>query len=59
MSEERKPGSPEAVEAGCTCPVLDNCNGAGVPTLDKDGGRQTAHWIDWDCPLHGPDKSGD
>lgn len=24
------PGSNEAIDLGCTCPVLDNCRGKGV-----------------------------
>ncbi len=34
------PGSDEAVEQGCTCPVLDN------------RGRVTEFWISADCHLH-------
>jgi len=41
------PGSPEAVKAGCKCPVLD---GAGIP------GR---YWINCCCPLHGEMKVKD
>lgn len=40
------PGSREAVEAGCTCPVLDNCDGAGYlggPDFVMSSG----------CPIHG------
>jgi hypothetical protein len=41
------PGSPEAVAAGCTCPVLRNEHGRGVP----DWG-----WLIADnCPLHAVD----
>lgn len=39
------PGSPEAVKAGCTCPVMDNSHGEGRP----DG----QFVISMDCPLHG------
>ena len=38
------PGSNEAIDQGCTCPVLDNCHG-NMP----DGN----YWITEDCPLHG------
>jgi hypothetical protein len=41
------PGSPEAQMRGCSCPVLDNHHGAGVPT---SGGIQ--FWITVGCPLH-------
>ena len=39
------PGSPEAREAGCICPVLDNQE---MPDDKK--------WIDVECPLHGRKK---
>lgn len=45
------PGSPEAVEQGCTCPVGDNCQGAG---FILNGER--VFWFDADCPLHGTKK---
>ena len=40
------PGSPEAVEAGCLCPVLDNHYGKGS---DKSN---TKFWYNSSCPLH-------
>lgn len=42
------PGSPEAVAAGCTCPVLDNGHGLGRGdgTFVFDGG----------CPIHGAES---
>ena len=45
------PGSAEATAAGCTCPVIDNHHGQGVPT--KDG---PAFWTVPGCPLHGKVK---
>jgi hypothetical protein len=42
------PGSPRAVEAGCTCPVEDNANGEGIETRD---GRVFVFRVD--CPIHG------
>lgn len=39
------PGSDEAIEQGCICPVLDNNHGQGA-----DRG---CWWITRDCPLHG------
>lgn len=40
------PGSREAIEAGCTCPVLDNGHGKGSSWgPDK-------FWITEGCPLH-------
>lgn len=41
------PGSPEAVEAGCLCPVLDNHYGKGAG--DKSN---TQFWYNSSCPLH-------
>jgi hypothetical protein len=41
------PGSDEAVEAGCTCPVMDN--GRGSQRL----GDSRGFWITEGCPLHG------
>lgn len=41
------PGSNEAVEKGCTCPVLDNAHGKGAR------GDPDLFWINKDCPIHG------
>ena len=41
------PGSDAAIAQGCTCPVMDNHHGAGMPF--PDGPR---FWINADCPLH-------
>jgi hypothetical protein len=41
------PGSDEAKDLGCLCPVLDNAHGKGI---DLDGGL---FWINQTCPLHG------
>lgn len=38
------PGSKEAQDKGCTCPVLDNNHGNGV---------NGSFWMNGDCPLHG------
>lgn len=43
------PGSNEAVEHGCTCPVMDNAHGLGMPSRD---GPQ--FWISGGCPIHAP-----
>jgi hypothetical protein len=37
------PGSDDAIEKGCTCPVLDNGRGRVGPP----------YWVRDDCPLHG------
>lgn len=44
---DAKPGSREAVERGCTCPVIDNHYGRGIP-----GGQGLKWWISETCPLH-------
>lgn len=41
------PGSPEAVESGCTCPQTDNHYGKGYR------GIACTYIMDVDCPLHG------
>lgn len=45
------PGSPEAIAAGCTCPRMDNANGAGSGYRAADG--SPLFWIDETCPIHG------
>jgi hypothetical protein len=42
--QQPNPGSKEAEELGCTCPIIDNHFGKGLPTGD--------FWISEDCPLH-------
>lgn len=41
------PGSDEAIEMGCTCPVFDNCRGRGHM------GIEGIFWINAGCPVHG------
>lgn len=43
------PGSDEAIDLGCTCPVLDNGRGS------EELGKTRGFWIAGGCPLH--DKS--
>lgn len=43
------PGSDEAVNLGCWCPVLDNRRGAGVPSSSG-----VNFWISSGCPIHAP-----
>ena len=45
---EPNPGSPEAVERGCTCPVIDNRHGKGFEMRGE-----IVFWHNGDCPLHG------
>lgn len=40
------PGSPEAIDAGCTCPVIDNAHGAGYM------GIAGVYCYREGCPLH-------
>jgi hypothetical protein len=42
------PGSKEAQDAGCTCPILDNEYGKGVYV---ENGKPV-FWIVQGCPLH-------
>lgn len=54
MDKKKKipnPGSDEAVEQGCICPVLDNNHGEGIP-YGKNG--EQCFWINYGCPLHQP-----
>ena len=48
--EKPSPGSDEAVDMGCSCPIGDNCRGAGVFGCDDH------FWIDGACPLHAGEK---
>lgn len=43
------PGSIEASEAGCTCPILDNGHGRGY----LGDGEKYGWVINQDCPIHG------
>lgn len=43
------PGSQEAVDKGCLCPVMDNAHGAGI----GGDGIRFGWWINEECPLHG------
>lgn len=47
------PGSPEATEKGCTCPVMDNSRGRGAYGGMKDENGEPLFWITEGCPLHG------
>lgn len=44
-----KPGSPEAVARGCTCPIIDNGHGRG----HFGDGEKYGWWTTEGCPLHG------
>lgn len=44
------PGSPEAQDLGCTCPVLDNGRGRGCGRVDAQG--RPLFWLRGDCSVH-------
>jgi len=50
---EFPPGSRIATEAGCTCPVIDNCYGKG---FRQDASGQPMYWMSTNCPIHGHRK---
>lgn len=51
MSEyEYPPGSDEALNRNCTCPILDNNHGEGYMGTDE-------YVVRFDCPLHGENDS--
>lgn len=51
-NDKPNPGSKDAIEDGCTCPVLDNGHGAG----HLGDGEKYGWWKNADCPLHGEPK---
>jgi len=44
------PGSMEAINQGCTCPVMDNAYGTGA---NGTSGDAAVFWINQGCPVHG------
>lgn len=49
--DKPNPGSDEAINLGCTCPVLDNGHGNGCGRKDESG--NPLFWINGNCPVHG------
>lgn len=49
----RNPGSRQALDTGCLCPVTDNHHGKGIPYTTPDGTTKFAFWTRGDCPVHG------
>lgn len=45
------PGSIQARQHGCLCPVLDNAYGRGARLSYMTS--QPEFWVNEDCPLHG------
>lgn len=59
MPEKPNPGSNEAIDQGCTCPVLDNAHGRGVPWPREDGLDPNEHpsfYVVEGCPIHAPSR---
>lgn len=52
MIAKPNPGSKEAIDAGCTCPVLDNGRGRGACGGAKGDDGQPMFWVHDDCPVH-------
>lgn len=49
------PGSPEAISAGCTCPIMDNNRGVGRPDhRSTPDGEVRVFWVSGNCPQHAP-----
>lgn len=53
MSDVPKPGSYEALDEGCLCPILDNRHGEGQPYTRSDGSEGRTFVFRVGCPLHG------
>lgn len=51
------PGSPEAIKAGCKCPVLDNGHGRGWMGGVKDEEGRTIYVYSSACEIHWPAAS--
>jgi hypothetical protein len=55
MSDKPKPGSREAITAGCICAIMDNCHGQGFPVYVKGKLQiEPGFWIKHGCPAHDP-----
>ncbi|RYX78534.1 hypothetical protein EON76_05240 [bacterium] len=59
MSEQPNPGSSQAREGGCKCPILDNGHGRGYMGGVKDKNGDTMFVINEDCMMHNPPASKD
>ena len=47
MGDKPRPGSPEAIAHGCTCPADVNNHGQGAT-----GVKGCQYVCDWQCPVH-------
>lgn len=52
MSQNLNPGSQEAIKLDCTCPVMDNHDGEGIPITGDRVTVITAFYIVKTCPIH-------
>lgn len=50
------PGSRDAIDAGCSCPIVNNCYGKGA-YFKGDG--NPVFWYNEKCPIHGKAESID
>jgi hypothetical protein len=48
FDHKTNPGSKAARKKGCTCPVIDNHYGEGIPC-----GEELHFYMSQNCPLHG------
>lgn len=48
--DKPNPGSDEALDLGCSCPVLDNHHGLGAQIDPKTG--KVMFWYTEGCPVH-------
>ena len=52
MSNPPNPGSSEAIDLGCTCPVIDNARGRGYMGGAKGKDGRTVFVYTEGCPVH-------
>ena len=52
MNKPPNPSSREAIDLGCTCPVLDNAHGRGYMGGAEDNEGRTVFVYTGGCPVH-------
>jgi len=55
MDVKPNPGSRAASELGCTCPVMDNAYGHGIPG-SEEAENGPHFYISAGCPVHGSSR---
>ncbi len=55
-SDTPNPGSEEALNQSCRCPVLDNAHGRGAVGMGNKEDGTPNFWVVTNCPLHGEGK---